>query len=66
MYNYMFLLLIIIIFRLYMDPYKVVTQDIIWAVYSGDVGDEVGTRSRTCHEGWGVGTWGNCCYVYLS
>ena len=37
-----------------------------WAVYSGDVGDEVGTRSHTCHGGWGVGTWGNCYYVYLS
>jgi len=21
----------------------------MWAVYSGNVGDEVGTRSRTCH-----------------
>ena len=29
---------------------------------------EVGTRSRTCHGGWGVvvDTWGNCYYVYLS
>ena len=24
-----------------------------WAVYIGDVGDEVGTRSRMCHGGWG-------------
>ena len=40
--------------------------DLIWAVCSGDVGDEVGTRSRTCHGGWGVGTWGSCYYVYLS
>ena len=23
-----------------------------WAVYCGDVGDGVGTRSRTCHGGW--------------
>ena len=37
-----------------------------WAVYSGDVGDDVGTRYRTCHGGWVVGTWGNCYYVYLS
>jgi len=29
-------------------------------------GDEEGSRSRTCHEGWGLGTWGNCYYVYLS
>ena len=43
-----------------------VIQDLIWAVYSGDVGDEVGTRSRTCHGGWGVGTCGSCYYVYLS
>jgi hypothetical protein len=27
-------------------------QDLIWAVYSGDVGDEVSTRSSTCHGGW--------------
>ena len=50
-YNYMFRLLTIAIFRLYMDPWKVVIQDLIWAVYSGDVGDEGGTRSRTCHGG---------------
>ena len=36
-----------------MNPQKIVTQDLIWAVYSGDVGDEVGTRCRTCHGGWG-------------
>ena len=35
------------------DPQKVVIQDLIWAVYSGDVGDEVGTRSGTCHGGRG-------------
>ena len=49
-----------------MNPYKVVTQDSVRAVYSGDAGDEVGTRFPTCHGGWGVGTWGNCYYVYLS
>jgi len=60
-------LLIMAIFRLYMNPWKVVIQDSIWAVCSGDVGDEVGTRSGTCHGGWGVGgTWGNCYCVYLS
>jgi len=36
-----------------MKPYKVVLQDLIWAVYNGDVGDEVGTRSRTYHGGCG-------------
>ena len=35
----MFRLLIIAIFRLDMNPYKVVIQDLIWVVYSGDVGD---------------------------
>jgi hypothetical protein len=43
-YNYMFLLLTIAVFRLYMNPQKVVIQDLIWVVYSGDVGDEVDTR----------------------
>jgi len=33
-YNYMFRLLTTIIFRLYMNPKKVVTQDLIWAVYN--------------------------------
>jgi len=32
-----------------MNPLKVVIQDFIWAVYSEDVGDEVGTRSGMCH-----------------
>ena len=51
----MFRLLMIAIFRLYMNPKKVVIQDLIWAVYSGDVGDEVGTRSG----GWmGCVQWG--------
>jgi len=49
----MFRLLIIAIFRLYINPWKVVIQYLIWTVYSGDVGDEVGTRSGTCHGGWG-------------
>jgi len=49
----MFRLLTIAIFRLYMNPKKIVIQDLIWAVYSGDVQDEVGTRSGTCHGGWG-------------
>jgi len=36
-----------------MNPSKVVIQDSVWAVYIGDEGDEVGTRSGTCHGGWG-------------
>ena len=35
------------------ETVKLAIQDLIWAVYSGDVGDEVGTRSRTCHGGYG-------------
>ena len=46
----MFRLLTIAIFRLYMNPWKVVIQDLMRAVYSWDVG---GTRSDTCHGGWG-------------
>ena len=49
----MFRLLKIALFKLYMNPYKVVIQDLIWVVYSGD---EVGTRTRTCHGG--LGGWG--------
>ena len=47
------------------ESLKVVIQDLIWAMYSGDVGHVVGTRSRTCHGGWGD-TRGNCYCVYLS
>ena len=39
----MFRLLTIATFRLYMNPQKVVIQYLVWAVYSGDVRDEVGT-----------------------
>ena len=37
-YNYMFRLLTIAIFRLYTNPWKVLVQHLIRAVYSGDVG----------------------------
>ena len=30
------------------------TRDLLWGVYSGEVGGEVGTRSRMCHGGWEV------------
>jgi len=39
------------------ESLELVILDSIWAVYSGDVGDEVGTRSRTCPADWAVGTW---------
>ena len=32
-----------------MNPYKVVIQDLIWAVYSGDVRGEVGTAQVYLH-----------------
>jgi hypothetical protein len=48
-YNYMFRLMKIAIFRLYMNPKKVVIQDLIWAVYTGDVGDEVSTAQVYLH-----------------
>ena len=64
-YNYTFRLLTIAIFRLYKNPWNVVIQDLIWAVYSGDVGDELGTRSRTCHGGWGVWVHGVTAVMYI-
>jgi len=39
---------------------------LIWALYSGEVGGEVGTRSRMCHGGWDVwvhGVSATTCYV---
>jgi len=49
----MFHLLIVASFRLYMNPSKVVIHYLIWDVYTGDVGDEVGTRSRVREVGGG-------------
>jgi hypothetical protein len=34
-------------------------------ILCGVGGCGVGTRSRMCHGGWGGGTWGKCCYVYM-
>ena len=36
----------------------------IWVVYSGEVGGEVGTRSRMCHGGWVVWVHGDSTIVY--
>ena len=36
---------------------------IIWAVYSGEVGGEVGTRYRMCHGGWEVWVQGGDCAI---
>ena len=39
----------------------------IWAVYRGEVGGEMDTRSRMCHGGWNVWVHGGdsviICYV---
>jgi len=39
---------------------------LMWAVYSGEVRGEVGTRSRMCYVGWAVwvrGVSAIICYV---
>jgi len=64
-YNYMFRRLTMAIFRLYMKYLLNSYTGLLWAVYIGEVGGEVGTRSRMCHGGWEVGTWGNCYYMYV-
>jgi len=38
---------------------------LIWAVYSGEVRDEVGTRSRMCHKGWVVWVQGGTVLLYI-
>jgi len=64
----MFRRLAMAIFRLYMK-YLIVTRDLIWAVYSGEVGVEVDTRSRMRHGGWEVWVSAIICisrYTYNS
>ena len=48
----MFWCLTMAIFRLYMTYLVSSYMRPIWAAYSGEVGVEVGTRSRMCHRGW--------------
>ena len=50
-YNFMFRRLAMAIFRLYMKYLVSSYMGLVWAVYSGKVGVEVGTRSRMCHGG---------------
>jgi len=45
-YNYMFRRLTMAIFRLYIKYLVSSYTRLIWAVYSGEVGGEVGTRSH--------------------
>jgi len=53
-YNYMFRRLTMAILRLYMKYLVSSYTRLVWAVYSGEVGGEVGTRSRVYHRGWEV------------
>ena len=51
-YNYMFRRLKMDIFRLYMKYLLSSYTKLIWAVYMGRVGGEMGMRSRMYHRGW--------------
>jgi len=54
------------IFRLYMKYLVSSYTGLLWAVYSGEVGGEVGTRSRMYHGVWEVWLHGVStiiCYV---
>ena len=62
-YNYMFRHLIMAIFRLRMKNLVNSYTRLMWAVYSGEVRGEVGTRSRMCYVGWAV--WVHVGYVIL-
>ena len=61
----MFRRLTMAIFRLYMKYLVSSYTGLIWAVYSGEVGGGVGTRSRVSWRFEGVGTWGFCYYMYV-
>jgi len=55
--NYMFRHLTMAIFRLRNEKKKNLVSSytrLMWAVYSGEVRGEVGTRSRMCYVGWAV------------
>jgi len=51
-YNYMFRRLTMAIFGMYIKYLVSSYTRLIWAVYSGEVGVEVGTRYRMCHREW--------------
>jgi len=62
----MFRRLTMAIFRLYMKYLVSSYTGLLWAVYSGEVGGEVGTRSRMYHGVWEVWLHGVStiiCYV---
>ena len=61
----MFRHLTMVIFRLYTKYLVSSYTRLIWAVYNGEVGGEVGSRTCMCHRGWMVWVRGGLCY-YLS
>ena len=62
--NYMFLHITMTIFRLRNEKKLVSSYTrLIWAVYSGEVRGEVGTRSRMCYVGWVV--WVHGFWYYM-
>jgi len=64
-YNYMFRRLTMAIFRLYMKYLVSSYRRIIWAVYRGETGGEVGTRSLMYHRGWEVWVHGGTSLLYV-
>jgi len=54
------------IFRLYMKYLVSSYTRLIWAVYSGKVGGDVGTRSYMCHRGWVVWVQGVSAFICVS
>jgi len=61
----MFRRLTMAIFRLYMKYLLSSYTKRIWAVYVGQVGGEMGTRSRICHRGWEVWVLGGTLLLYV-
>jgi len=61
----MFRRLTMVIFRLYMKCLVSSYTRLTWAVYSGEVGGEVATRSRMCHRGWEVWVNGKTLLLYI-
>jgi len=61
----MFRRLTMAIFRLYMKYLVSSYTGFIWAVYSGEVGGELGTKSRMCHRGWELWVHGGTKLLYI-
>ena len=64
-YNYMFRCLTMAIFRLYMKYLVSGYTRLTWAVYSGEVGVEVGMRYHMCHRGWEVWVHGGTLLLFV-